>query len=47
MAGVKARIIEVAKLMDPYPVSCEVTTNDREGMLSQAKDMPHGPRTSM
>jgi len=39
MAGVKARIIEVAKLMDPYPVSCEVTTNDREGMLTQAKDI--------
>ncbi len=39
MAGVKTRIIEIAKLMDPYPVSCEVTTNDRQGMLDQAKDI--------
>jgi transaldolase len=39
MAGVKARIIEIAKLVDPYPVSCEVTTNDRQGMLTQAKDI--------
>jgi transaldolase len=39
MAGVKARIIEVAKLMDPYPVSCEVTTNDRQGMIDQGKDI--------
>jgi transaldolase len=39
MAGVKARLIEIAKLVDPYPVSCEVTTNDKEGMLTQAKDI--------
>ena len=24
MTGVKARLIEIAKLVDPYPVSCEV-----------------------
>lgn len=39
MAGVKARIIEIAKLMDPMPVSAEVTTNDRKGMLEQARDI--------
>ncbi len=39
MAGVKTRIIEIAKFLDPYPVSCEVTTNDRQGMLTQAKDI--------
>src|SRR5689334_7870548 len=39
MAGVKARLIDIAKLVDPLPVSCEVTTNDREGMITQAKDI--------
>jgi len=39
MAGVKARIIEIAKLMDPLPVSAEVTTNDRQGMIDQARDI--------
>ena len=39
MAGVKARLIEIANFLAPYPVSCEVTTNDRQGMLSQAKDI--------
>ncbi len=39
MAGVKARIIELAKMVHPLPVSCEVTTNDKEQMLAQAKDI--------
>lgn len=39
MAGVKARLVEIAKLVNPYPVSCEVTTNDHDGMLAQAKDI--------
>ena len=39
MAGVKARLIDIAKRIDPYPVSCEVTTNDRQGMLDQARDI--------
>lgn len=39
MAGVKARTIEIAKLVDPMPVSAEVTTNDRKGMIEQAKDI--------
>lgn len=39
MAGVKARIIEIAKLIAPLPVSVEVTVNDKAGMIAQAKDM--------
>jgi transaldolase len=39
MAGVKARIIDIAKIVDPLPVSCEVTTNDRAAMLAQGKDI--------
>lgn len=38
MAGVKARSIEIAKLIDPLPLSVEVTCNDREGMIEQARD---------
>lgn len=38
MAGVKARSIEIAKLIKPYPLSTEVTTNDRKEMLRQAKE---------
>lgn len=38
-AGVKARTIEIAKLVDPMPVSAEVTTNDPKGMIEQAKDI--------
>ena len=39
MGGIKTRIIEIAKILDPYPVSCEVTTNDVAGMLAQAQDI--------
>ena len=39
LKGVKERIIEIAHIIDPYPLSVEVTTNDYEKMLSQAKDM--------
>ncbi len=38
MAGVKARIIEIAKLVDPLPVSTEVMTNDPPEMMKQARD---------
>lgn len=38
MSGVKARSIELAKLIAPLPLSVEVTTNDREGMLSQGRE---------
>ena len=39
MAGVKARTVEIAKFVSPLPVSVEVTTNDRDGMLAQARDI--------
>ena len=38
MAGVKQRTIEIAKLIDPYPLSAEVTNNDPEGMINQARE---------
>ena len=39
MEGVRKRLVEIAKLVAPYPVSVEVTTNDRAGMIAQAKEM--------
>lgn len=36
--GIRAKAKEIAGLLDPYPLSVEVTTNDREEMISQAKD---------
>ncbi|MBT6112692.1 MAG: transaldolase [Candidatus Marinimicrobia bacterium] len=36
MAGVKKRSIEIAKLIDPLPLSVEVTSNDTQKMLDQA-----------
>lgn len=36
MEGIKKREIEIAKLIEPYPLSVEVTTNDVEEMSSQA-----------
>jgi len=39
MAGVKARIIEIAKLLEPLPVSAEVTTNDSKRMMEEARDI--------
>ena len=38
MDGVKQRSIEIAKLIDPHPLSVEVTNNDPEGMISQARE---------
>jgi len=37
MDVLKDRLIEIAQVIDPYPLSIEVTTNDREGMLAQAQ----------
>lgn len=34
---IKKRCQEIARLVDPLPVSVEVTTNDIEGMLDQAR----------
>ncbi len=39
LAGVKSRLLEIAQLVNPYPVSVEVTTNDKKEMLAQAKDI--------
>ncbi len=38
MSGIKKRSIEIAELIAPYPVSVEVMTNDREGMIKQAQE---------
>jgi transaldolase len=38
MEGVKQRSIEIAKLIDPYPLSVEVTSNDPDGMINQAQE---------
>jgi len=38
MEGIKKRSIEIAELVRPYPVSVEVLTNDRDGMIKQAKE---------
>ena len=38
MKGVKAKSIEIAKMIAPYPLSVEVTTNDPRMMLQQARD---------
>jgi transaldolase len=38
MTGVKERSIEIAKLIAPYPLSVEVTSNDPNRMLEQAKE---------
>jgi transaldolase len=36
--GVKKRSIEIAKLIHPYPLSVEVTTNDKKSMVEQARE---------
>ncbi|MFA5844048.1 MAG: transaldolase family protein [Coriobacteriia bacterium] len=39
MAAVQERTVEIAKLIAPLPLSVEVTTNDRAGMISQAQEI--------
>jgi transaldolase len=39
MPGVKQRGVEIARLIAPYPLSLEVTTNDSVKMLSQAEEL--------
>ncbi len=41
MQGIKKRSIEIAKLIEPYPLFVEVTTNDRAKMMEQALEF-HG-----
>ena len=38
MEGVKKRSIEIARFIDPYPLSVEVTTNDPQMMVKQAQE---------
>lgn len=37
MEGIHKRTIEIARLIDPLPLSLEVLTNDRHGMIEEAK----------
>ncbi len=37
--NVKKRSIEIAKRIHPFPLSTEVTTNDKAGMLRQAREI--------
>ena len=36
--AVKDRFIQIAKMIAPYPLSVEVTTNDYQGMITQARE---------
>lgn len=38
MGVIKKRSIEIAKLIHPYPLSVEVTTNEKQKMIQQARD---------
>jgi transaldolase len=38
MAGVKQRGVQIARMIHPYPFSIEVTTNDRDEMIEQARE---------
>lgn len=38
LEGIKRRSVEIAKLIAPYPLSVEVTNNDPQGMLEQARE---------
>jgi transaldolase len=38
LRGIKKRTVEIAKIIHPYPLSVEVTTNDRDEMLKQAQE---------
>lgn len=38
LRGIKKRTVEIAKIIHPYPLSVEVTSNEREEMLKQAQE---------
>lgn len=38
LEGIKQQTIKIAQLIAPYPVSVEVTTNDPEDMVNQARE---------
>lgn len=39
ISAIKARSVEIARIIHPYPLSVEVTTNDRSKILEQAKEL--------
>ncbi len=39
LAGIKKRTIEIARLINPLPLSVEVTSNEKGQMLRQAREM--------
>ncbi len=39
MKGVKERSVEIARMIAPYPLSVEVTSNDHKKMLEQAQEL--------
>lgn len=39
MKGVKQRSVKIARMIAPYPLSVEVTTNDPKMMLEQAREL--------
>jgi transaldolase len=39
MPGIKQRTVEIAKMIAPFPLSVEVTTNDHQKMLEQAQEL--------
>jgi len=59
MPGIIQRTVEIARLIDPLPLSVEVTTNDRAGMIEEARMLAglasninvkitiHGPKGEM
>ena len=38
MKGIKERSVEIARMIAPYPLAVEVTTNDTQKMLDQAQE---------
>lgn len=38
IGAIKKRAVGIAKMIDPYPFSLEVTSNEKEEMLTQARD---------
>ena len=38
MSGIREHSIKIAKLVEPYPVSVEVFSNDKDTMLNQARE---------
>ena len=44
LKAIEERTVEIARLIDPYPLSVEVTTNDPKEMISQAKLMARWAR---